>query len=89
MVFWRIDNLILFMFRIIPSASSSQGVPYDSARSVDPEDDCQSVGSSCNSSCSGVSAFQSLTSSQRINSLKPKLKISVSRRSTLATNAKL
>lgn len=77
------------MSRIVPHPNSI--APYATQSAIKPQsdDDSISVASHFSSSYSEISAFQSMASSQRINSLKPKLKISVSRRSTLATASKL
>lgn len=77
------------MSRIVPHPHSIPPYTTQSAKKPESDDDFLSVSSHLSSSCSEISAFQSMASSQRINTLKPKLKISVSRRSTLATASKL
>lgn len=77
------------MSRIVPHPYSV--VPYttQSVKKPQSDDDSISVASHFSSSYSEISAFQSMTSSHRINTLKPKRKISVSCRSTFATTSKL
>jgi hypothetical protein len=61
---------------------------YTANRKGDFDDDNRSVASSCYSSNSRWSAFQSLGSTQRINQIKPKSKILISKCSTLANTKK-
>lgn len=74
------------MSRIVPLTPSKHAHHRNNPSKPHPNYDWPSNESSCYSSTSKVSASQSLSSSHRLNELKPKLKISVSRSSTLNSN---
>lgn len=93
---WRtagnVNNIIELM-----SSSHSQNTPsspiyfaytYTAGKRSDLEDDKRSMASSCYSSNSIWSAAQSQGTSQRLNELKPKSKILISKCSTLANTKK-
>lgn len=71
-----------------PSSPIYFAYTYTATRKGDLDDDNRSVASSCYSSNSRWSGFQSLGSTQRLNELKPKSKIVISKCSTLANTKK-
>lgn len=74
------------MSRIIPLTHSSNNGKLKHVSRSNLDDDNLSILSNSQSKISRVSAFYSLSTSQRLNQPKPKLKISVSRSSTLNSN---